>query len=320
MHTDHLYSDYKSGRILRLYTKLMNGEAINKADEAEYYGVHQRSIQRDIDDLRAFFENQAADCLTDKQLVYDKTMNAYYLRTKDDSALSNSEILAVCKILLESRAFCKDEVETLINKLLKNCVPKQKQAIVRSLVGNEMFHYVEPHHKKSFIHNLWTIGTAIKEHRLLKVTYQKQDGTSVERILKPVAIMFSEFYFYLTAFIEGIDKKTEFDNPDDLFPTIYRIDRIQNFEVLDKRFTVPYKDKFEEGEFRKRIQFMYGGKLRRIKFLYKGPAVEAVLDRLPTAKIIEHSSDGYLISAEVFGNGVDMWIRSQGDNIILRGD
>lgn len=39
--------------------------------------------------------------------------------------------------------------------------------------------------------------------------------------------MFSEFYFYLTAFIEGIDKKTEFDNPDDLFPTIYRIDRIR---------------------------------------------------------------------------------------------
>lgn len=129
--------------------------------------------------------------------------------------------------------------------------------------------------------------------------------------------MFSEFYFYLTAFIEGIDKKTEFDNPDDLFPTIYRIDRILSFEVLDKRFTVPYKDKFEEGEFRKRIQFMYGGKLRHIKFLYKGPAVEAVLDRLPTAKIIEHNSDGYLISAEVFGNGVDMWIRSQGDNITI---
>ena len=39
----------------------------------------------------------------------------------------------------------------------------------------------------------------------------------------------------------------------------------------------------------------------------------AVLDRLPTAQIIGQGEKGYLISAEVFGKGVDMWLRSQGD-------
>ena len=41
--------------------------------------------------------------------------------------------------------------------------------------------------------------------------------------------------------------------------------------------------------------------------------MEAVLDRLPTAKIIRETEQGLLIEAEVFGDGVDMWLRSQGE-------
>jgi len=313
MGNDQLYSEYKSGRILYLYTKLISGEGINKAQEAEHFDVHQRSIQRDIDDLRAFFENQIAEGLGDKQLVYDKSMNCYCLRSRDQAALSNSEILAVCKILLESRSMCKSEMEPIIRKLVDACVPKKNRAVVKSLVANELFHYVEPHHKKQFVESLWDIGNAVQEHRMLKITYEKQDGTVVERTVKPVGIMFSEYYFYLTAFIDGIDRKVDYHNPDDIFPTIYRIDRIQAFTVLDKHFEIPYKDRFEEGEFRKRIQFMYGGKLRRIRFRYTGRNVEAVLDRLPTAKILEKDDAGYLLTAEVFGDGIDMWVRSQGD-------
>ena len=124
--------------------------------------------------------------------------------------------------------------------------------------------------------------------------------------------MFSEYYFYLTAFLED---KESFENPDDLFPTIYRIDRIRSFRVTEEHFAVPYKDRFQEGEFRKRVQFMYGGKLEHIKFKYTGPSIEAVLDRLPTAEIVEQDEDGWLVTAEVFGKGIDMWLRSQGENI-----
>lgn len=126
--------------------------------------------------------------------------------------------------------------------------------------------------------------------------------------------MFSEYYFYLTAFLED---KEGFENPDDLFPTIYRIDRIKSFRVLEEHFSVPYKDRFQEGEFRKRVQFMYGGRLERIKFKYTGPSVEAVLDRLPTAQIMEQDEAGWIVTAEVFGKGIDMWLKSQGDNIKL---
>ena len=57
------------------------------------------------------------------------------------------------------------------------------------------------------------------------------------------------------------------------------------------------------------------GELQKIKFYYKGPNVEAVLDRLPTAKILQQDAKGYLISAEVFGVGIEIWLRSQGDMV-----
>lgn len=85
--------------------------------------------------------------------------------------------------------------------------------------------------------------------------------------------------------------------------------------TTQKRKVLKYINEMEEGEFRKRIQFMYGGRLRRIKFLYNGKNVESVLDRLPTAKIIEKTEEGFVITAEVFGDGGDMWIRSHGNRL-----
>ena len=46
------------------------------------------------------------------------------------------------------------------------------------------------------------------------------------------------------------------------FSTIYRIDWIKERKVLEEKFYIPYHSRFEEGEFRKRVQFMYGGKLQ----------------------------------------------------------
>ena len=64
---------------------------------------------------------------------------------------------------------------------------------------------------------------------------------------------------------------------------------------------------------------MYGGKLQTIRFRYKGPSLEAVLDRLPTAKVVQKDNEGWVIDAEVFGKGIEMWLRSQGDYVELMG-
>ena len=40
-------------------------------------------------------------------------------------------MLAVCKILLESRAFRKDELEPMLRKLINNGVPREKQKAIK---------------------------------------------------------------------------------------------------------------------------------------------------------------------------------------------
>ena len=306
----------KIERILSLYTKLQNGNIVNKRDEAVRFGVNERSIQRDIDDIRSFFDGENTENGYTNQVIYDRSKGGYRLEQIYRMKFTNAEILAICKILLDSRAFTKKEMKSLLDKLISGCVPAENQKMVRELVDNEAYHYVELQHKKPFLNDLWDIGTAIKNNQYIEIKYKGIQGNTVKtRKLKPLAIMFSEFYFYLTAFIDDEKVQENFDVIKDSFPTIYRIDRIKGLKVLDEKFRIPYANRFEEGEFRKRIQFMYGGKLQRIRFKYSGYSVEAVLDRLPTAKIEKEEDGVYTISAEVFGKGIDMWLRSQGDMV-----
>ena len=150
---------------------------------------------------------------------------------------------------------------------------------------------------------MWEIEQAIQQNKYIEIHYQGTQGSTVKtRQLKPMAIMFSEYYFYLAAFIEDSKVRENFKVLDDSYPTIYRMDRIQSLNVLVDRFHIPYSDRFEESEFRKRIQFMYGGKLRKFLFEYKGYSVEAILDKLPTEKIIDEIDGVYKIQAEEFGN------------------
>ena len=306
----------KTERVLAIYTKLMRGDIINKAYEAREYGVDERSIQRDINAIRNFLDLNIERTGVMNSVIYDRAQKGYRMEQIYKMKLTNSEILAICKILLDSRAFTKKEMEEMLRKLIECCVPPDNQRLVADLIKNEEFHYIEPRHKTVFIDKMWDLGQAIQQCRYIEIEYLRtKDKAIVKRKVKPVAIMFSEYYFYLTAFIDDNKLREHFDVINDSFPTIYRIDRIKSMKILHERFHIPYSSRFEEGEFRKRIQFMYGGKLQKIKFRYSGSSVEAVLDRLPTAQILDETDGVYTISAEVFGKGIDMWLRSQGDAV-----
>ena len=299
----------KSERLLKIYSRLVGGEVLPKKELARQFHITERSVQRDIESLRCFFAEQGLH----QDIVYDRAERGYRLEQPDQPLLNNSEILAVCKILLESRSMRKDEMLPILDKLISCCVPERFRRSGTELLANEKYHYIEPHHGRPILRGLWEIGQAVQEHRVMEIEYERlKEPKLVRRRIRPAGIMFSEYYFYLTAFLEDRDT---FENPDDLFPTIYRIDRIRSFQVLDEHFKVPYRDRFQEGVFRKRVQFMYGGKLERIRFRYTGPSIEAVLDRLPTAKITAQDEKGWTVEAEVFGKGIEMWIKSQGGYI-----
>ena len=306
----------KSSRVLQIYTELLNGKTVHKNELSSKYNVAPRSIQRDIDEIRNFLENNQKCGGVINTVIYDYSEKGYRLVQLNKTTLSDGELLAICKIILDSRAFPKKELHDVLGKVIDVCASEESKRKISELIKNEEFHYVELRHKTSVSDILWDIGQAIRENRYIEIDYiRTKDKSIVSRKLKPVAVMFSEYYFYLAAFIEDNEVRMNFDVLNDSFPTIYRLDRIKRLTVLKEKFHIPYKDKFEEGEFRKRIQFMYGGKLQKIKFKYFGNDIDSILDRLPTARILNEEQGVFTVSAEVFVKGIDMWIRSQGELI-----
>ncbi len=309
----------KNSRTLSIYTRLCAGKLINKAEEANRFGVDERSIQRDIDDIRAFLEDQKTERSTEsREIVYDRVHKGFVMTGADGSAMTNSEILAVSKILLESRAFRKKEMDSLLSKLVEGCVPLRNMKLVSDLIANEKYHYVELTNPSYDRDSLWSLGVAVRNHNVLEISYHKAEAETadgcVKRMIEPVGIVFSEYYFYLNAFLVEKDATGQYVHKYS-YPAVFRVDRISSIRETGEKFKVPYNGRFEEGEFRKRVQFMYSGELMRVKFRFYGGSAEAVLDRLPTAKILSKQPDWYEIEAEVFGKGIIMWLLSQGERV-----
>jgi len=137
-------------------------------------------------------------------------------------------------------------------------------------------------------------------------------------VVEPVAVLFSEYYFYLNAYIVEQDEKGNYVHQYD-YPAIFRIDRIKNFIEIGLKYKSVYSSRFEEGEYRKKVQFMYAGDLHKCCFRYTGRNKEVVLDRLPTAELKSEDETGYVFEVEIYGRGIMMWLLSQGTNVEVLG-
>lgn len=306
----------KNYRIIEIYIRLCEGKTINKSAESRLFNVDERSIQRDIDDIRAFLDERSIAKGDNREIIYDRSKKGFVMVGDEASMMTNSEILAVSKILLESRAFSKRELTTILDKLVEGCVPLKNMKLVSELIANEKYHYVELNHKEYIQDKLWEIGSDIHGHNLVSLRYARATAPreSIKRVVEPISILFSEYYFYLNAYIVEKDDSGIYVHKYN-YPAIFRIDRIKNYKHLDEKFKVSYSNRFEEGEFRKRIQFMYAGKLEKVKLRYLGDSPEPILDRIPTARVIEEYNKEFIIEAEVYGKGIIMWLLSQGSKV-----
>ena len=262
-------------RLLLLREDLEKGKNINKEEIKRKFDIDDKTFQRDIDFLRAFYTENINPEI---EIKYDKKKKGYILKNNKDR-FRNEEILAISKILLESRAFCKDELDELLRKLrLLSEEDEMKQ--VKEMIKNEKFNYVPLKHGKKLLDLIWELSKYITKQEIISISYTTKEGKSKVYRIKPVSIMFSEYYFYIVSFMA--DKFVEDGT------TIFRIGRIKKLKGTGENFEVSYLERFEDGEFRKRVQFMLSGKLRTVKFEYTG-ILEVVQDRLPTAEVIEQS-------------------------------
>ena len=155
----------KSDRLLQIYSRLVNGEVLSKKEMADKFHITERSVQRDVEALRCFFQEQGLN----QNVIHDRKAGGYRLQREEKPLLNNGEILAVCKILLESRSMRREEMFPILEKLTASCVPQKSRAAVDSLISNEKFHYIEPHHGKFIIPGLWDIAQAVQNHYVMEI-------------------------------------------------------------------------------------------------------------------------------------------------------
>lgn len=290
----------KMDRVLEIFFRGLRGEDLSVQRLADEYEVSTKSITRSINDLKSFLADHR-ELVGHTELQYSHQDRCYRLYM--DEFLSSKELFSLVEVMIGARALSKDELLQLTAKLKKFTTPEDRQKL-NELVRKELYHYPEVKHDCESVQDyLWQLVNCIADKHEISIDYYRMDRKWVTHRLRPASVMFTDYYFYLIAFLtEGKTEK----------PYYFRIDRIRQITVHRKKFATEDTPAFDEGLLRQRSLFMFPGKLQTIRFEFTGPSVQAVLDKLPTAKIIERDGKKYLIEAEVYGNGIKMWLLSQG--------
>ena len=291
----------KQYRVLEIFFRAMRGEDISVAELANEYGVSTKSISRSIADLKAFLADHR-ELVGNTEFEYSYQDKCYRLYMNE--FLTNKELFALVEVMIGARAFSKMELLALTDKL-KRFTTAEDRPVLNELIRKELYHYPEVKHDcESVEDRLWQIVNCITKHKEITIEYYRMDRKWKTHRVRPASVMFTDYYFYLIAFMaDGNVEK----------PYYFRLDRIKDITEHRKKFLTGDISEFDEGLLRKRSTFMWQGNLRTIRFEFSGPSVQAVLDKLPTARIIERIGDKkYLIEAETYGDGIKMWLLSQG--------
>ncbi len=163
---------FKSDVLLFIYNQLKEGKVVRKSDILDKFNINERSFYRYIKDIKDFVAQESNGELIGEEVVQDREKGGYILKGKHEKNLNEKEVLAISKVLLESRGFVNTELKDMLDKLLENCISQDKDNIKR-IIGNELVNYVSPQHGKKLLNILWQISSAIKDRRILDIGYSK---------------------------------------------------------------------------------------------------------------------------------------------------
>lgn len=293
----------KQDRLLEIFFRLLRGESVSLQKLADEYAVSTKSISRDITDLKLFLSEHRS-LVENAEIVYSSQEKNYHLDM--DEFLKNKELLSIIEVMIGTRVFSKEDLLTLTDKL-KGFTTAADRPMLNSIIKKELYHYTEIKHDcESLQDTLWKLAACITEKKEITIEYYRADRALKTHRIRPASVMFTDNFFYLIAFnTEG--------TPD--VPLYFRVDRIKHITEHRKTFTTEDAPEFDEGLLRQRSLFMWPGKLRTIQFEFTGSAIHAVLDKLPTARIIDRNDRTYTVEAEAYGDGIKMWLLSQGRRV-----
>ena len=124
-------------RVLSMYMQMQEGGVIIKGEAAERYDVNERSIIRDIVDIREFLEKKSLRTGSGSTVVFDRSRGGYCIKDIPSGRLTKNGLLVMCKILADSGAFGKDEIDAILEKMMDCCSSDEGRGVIAELIAEE---------------------------------------------------------------------------------------------------------------------------------------------------------------------------------------
>lgn len=176
----------KPERLLYIYTRFLNGKALNKEALAQRLNVNVRSIQRDISDINNFlYEDQEWHGL-EGQIVYDNALEKHRLKI-DRYKFKNNRLLNLIFRMKNFTPIIHEDTYNLIRGLNAN------SNLAEKLLSNKMLSQFNIHRELSESTLIFRIQLAIENSH--KISVQLQD-TQITGIIPIYTRYFSNKYWF----------------------------------------------------------------------------------------------------------------------------
>lgn len=270
------YNGNKSFRLLNIYERLQRGEYLSKAELSTDYSVTEKTIQRDINDIRAYLiETHIYD--NDITIKYDKISNKYYMSSSKNNDISNDEALTIFKILLESRSLPKEQLDDFITKTL-NILPIHDRNIISKAIASDMENYSSLYNDYDITSRVWEFTKYSQNNKLLFLTYSFPNESKHNYLVYPVAVIYHMNSFFLVAYT-----KENYD-----FTTVFNLNEITIVKPIPQR-TVPNHDDDNLEQLNSALEENSSFEIETVTFQYRGNFLSIVL-KFPTAELLyEHN-------------------------------
>lgn len=162
----------KPERLLYIYTRFLNGKALNKEELAQRLNVNVRSIQRDISDINNFlYEDQEWHGL-EGQIVYDKTIEKHRLKI-DRYKFKNNRLLNLIFRMKNFTHIIHEDTYNLIRGLNAN------SNLAEKLLSNKMLSQFNIHREFSESTLIFRIQLAIENNHKISIQLQETHVTDI---------------------------------------------------------------------------------------------------------------------------------------------
>lgn len=229
----------KIDRILYFYDKLMMGDIVYKSELAQQFDVHERTIRRDVQDIRYYL----ARFYTKRDIIYDPVQKGYKMVDSGTEHLQLGEFVALSKVILNSKILTEEEVQKLFGRL-ESRFRKTKPRWFEHYVQHELLNY-KPEPQTTHIFNLLdTAIEAIYQKRMLHLTWN-QDGKQIQKKVCPVGLVYKNSTFFLAILTEqDVHLKNELKP----IPVILQKNLVIKLDTM--RFTLAASFSFDEENFK----------------------------------------------------------------------